>query len=120
MLTVMMNHIDDNNNYAIFNLVLHYIIIKNENVNIIWIFICFFLNLVSYLKESCSFFFKINWCQTVSNSIKYGSKLCDLFFANGRRAYYIQQLLCFKKCFLIIGIKYSIPYHTDSMIHISY
>ena len=42
VLTVMMNHIDDNNNNAIFNVFFHYIIIKNEYVNIIWIFIFFF------------------------------------------------------------------------------
>ena len=47
VLIVMMNCIDDNNNNAIFNVVLHYIIIKNDYVNIIWIFICFFLNLVA-------------------------------------------------------------------------
>ena len=39
VLTVTMNCIDDNNNNAIFNIVLHYIIIKNEYVNIIYIFI---------------------------------------------------------------------------------
>ena len=42
VLTVMMNRIDDNNNNAIFNAVIHYIIIKNKYVNIIWTFICFF------------------------------------------------------------------------------
>ena len=42
VLTVMMNSIDDNNNNSIFNLVLHYIVIKYQYVNIIWIFICFF------------------------------------------------------------------------------
>ena len=41
VLTVMMNVIDDNNNNAIFNVGFHYIIIKNEYVNIIWIFILF-------------------------------------------------------------------------------
>ena len=76
MLIVMINFIDDNNN-AIFNVGLNDIIIKNEYVNIIWIFIYFFLNLVAYLTDSCLFFFKINWCPTVSNSIKYGSKRCN-------------------------------------------
>ena len=41
VLIVMRNHIDDNNNNAIFNVGFHYIIIKNEYVNIIWIFISF-------------------------------------------------------------------------------
>ena len=50
LLIVMMNSIDDNNNNEIFNVVLHYIIIKYQYVNIIWIFICFFLCLVSHLK----------------------------------------------------------------------
>ena len=42
VLIVMMNHIDDNNNNAIFNVVLRYIIIKYQYVNILWIFVCFF------------------------------------------------------------------------------
>ena len=57
VLIVMMTCIDDNNNNVIFNAVLRYIIIKNEYVNIIWIFICFFLNLGAYLIVSCLFFF---------------------------------------------------------------
>ena len=113
------NSIDDNNNNAIFNVALHYIIIKYQYLNIIWIFICFFLCLVAYLKVSCLSFFNITWCPTVSNSIKYGSKSCKWFFANRRRAYYIQRFLCQKNCFLIVGIKYPIPYYTDSIIHIS-
>ena len=35
VLIVMMNCIDDNNNSSIFNVVLHYIIIKYQYVNII-------------------------------------------------------------------------------------
>ena len=42
VLIVMMNNIDDNNNNAIFNVFIHYMI-KYQYVNIIWIFICFFL-----------------------------------------------------------------------------
>ena len=53
VLIVMRNDIDDNNNNAIFNIVLHYIILKYQYVNIIWIFICFFLCLVYYLTVSC-------------------------------------------------------------------
>ena len=59
VITVMMNFIDDNNNNAIFNVVFHYIIIKNEYVHILWIFIFFFLDLLAYLTNSCSLFFKI-------------------------------------------------------------
>ena len=42
VLIFLMNCIDDNNNNAILYVVFHYIIIKNEYVNIIWIFICYF------------------------------------------------------------------------------
>ena len=49
VLIVMMNSIDDDNNKAIFNVILYYIIIKYQYVNIIWIFIYFFLCLVTYL-----------------------------------------------------------------------
>ena len=44
VLIVTRNHIDDNNNNnnAKFNVGFHYIPIKNEYVNIIWIFIFFF------------------------------------------------------------------------------
>ena len=48
---VIMNGIDDNNNNAIFNVVLNYIIIKYQYVNIIWIFICF--SCVSLLTRQC-------------------------------------------------------------------
>ena len=47
----------------------------------------FFLCFVSYLTVSCLSFFRINWCPNVYNGIKYGSKRCNLFFANGRGAY---------------------------------
>ena len=49
VLIVMMNCIDDNNSNALFNVVLHYINIKYQYINITWIFICFFLCLVAYL-----------------------------------------------------------------------
>ena len=52
VLIVMMNSIDGNNNNAIFNVALHYILIKYQYVNIIWIFICFFLCLVAYFTVS--------------------------------------------------------------------
>ena len=42
VLIVMRNHIDDNNNNAIFNLGFYYMMIKNEYVNIIWFFVFFF------------------------------------------------------------------------------
>ena len=41
VLIVMRNSIDDNNNNALFNVVFHYIIIKYQYVNIIWIFLFF-------------------------------------------------------------------------------
>ena len=41
LLTMMMNQNDDNNNNEIFNVGFHYIIIKNEYVNIICIFMFF-------------------------------------------------------------------------------
>ena len=46
VLIVMRNSTDDNNNNIILYVVLHYIVIKYQYVNIIWIFI-FFLCLVS-------------------------------------------------------------------------
>ena len=53
VLIVMMNIIDDNNNNAIFNVVLHYIIIKYQYVNVIWIFIYFYV--LSRLLDSVAF-----------------------------------------------------------------
>ena len=85
---VMRNSTNDNNHNAILYVVFHYIMIKYQYINIIWILV-FFLCLVSYLIVSCLSFFNMNWCPILSNSIKYGSKRCNLFFANGRRAYYI-------------------------------
>ena len=116
MLIVTSNRIDDNNNDAIFNVYFNYIMIKSEYVNIIWIFIFFLMNYVAYFTESRLSFFKITWCPTLSNSIKQGSKCCNWFFTNGIRKYYIQRLLCQTKRFLITGIKYAIPYYTDSTI----
>ena len=49
VLLVMMNSIDDNNNNTIFNVLLHYIIIKYQYLNIIWIFL--FYSLVSLLLD---------------------------------------------------------------------
>ena len=42
VLIVTRNCIDDNNNNAIFNVGFHYKIIKNQYINIIWIFVFFF------------------------------------------------------------------------------
>ena len=39
VLIVMMNSIDDKNNNEIFNVVLHYIIIKDIYLNVTWFFI---------------------------------------------------------------------------------
>ena len=75
VLIVMRNHIDYNTNNAKFNVGFHYITIKHEYVNIIWIFI-FFLCLGTSLTESCLSFLKITWCPNVSNSIN-----SDLNFA---------------------------------------
>ena len=53
VLIVMGDNIDDNNNNAIFNVGLHYIIIKYQCVHIKWIFICFYV--FSILLESVMF-----------------------------------------------------------------
>ena len=112
------NNTDGNNHTAILYVVFHYIIIKYQYGNEIWFFI-FFSMFIILLGSVMFILFKINWCQNLSNSIKYGSKHCNLFFNNGRRAYYIQLFLCQTKFFLIVGIKYPRPYYADSMIHIS-
>ena len=52
VLIVTRNITDDNNPNAILYVVFHYIIIKYQYVNIIWILI-FFMCLVSYLTVSC-------------------------------------------------------------------
>ena len=62
------NSADGNNHNAILYVVFHYIIIKYQYVNIIWIFGCFYV--FSILLDSVMFIlFKINWCPNVSNSI---------------------------------------------------
>ena len=53
VLIVMRNSIDDNNNNAIFNVVLNYKIIKYQYVNIIWIFV--FFSVFSRLLDSVMF-----------------------------------------------------------------
>ena len=53
VLIVTINSIDDNNNDAIFNVVLNYIIIKYQYVNIIWILIYF--SVFSLLLDSVMF-----------------------------------------------------------------
>ena len=84
VLIVTSNITDDNNHNALLYVVFRYIIIKHQYLNIIWFFICF--SVFSILLESVILsFFKRNSCPNVSNSIKYGSKLCNLFFANGKR-----------------------------------
>ena len=66
---VTINGTDDNNNNEILYVVFHYIFIRYQYVNIIWIFI--FFSVFSLLLESFMFIlFKINWCPNVSNSIK--------------------------------------------------
>ena len=106
----MMNSIDDNNNNAIFNLVLHYRMIKYQYVNIIWIFICFFLCLVAYLTVTCLSFFKITWCPTVSNGIKYGLKVATSYFPM-EVEHIIYNNFCFKKS-VFLYLESNIQYPT--------
>ena len=73
---VTRNSTDDKNCNAILYVVFHYRIIKYQYVYIIWIFICF--SMFSILLESVMFILlKMNWCQNISNSIKYRSKRCN-------------------------------------------
>ena len=50
---VSVNSDEDNNNNAIFNVIVNYIIIKYQYVDIIWIFICF--SVFSILLDSVIF-----------------------------------------------------------------